>query len=163
MGRSFVRPQTQGCSLMNGRNVQPSIWYYGLAVLVIIIGFVAFAGLSSPVVSGIGSGLVQMTAPGIADLDLKEPGEYTLFRESELSSTAASTVQPSRYQRLQIVVSEKASGQTLATYPSSAAPLIPWAVAPGGCRGLQSEEQASIGLMRQRPIPRNSVPRLSWQ
>ncbi|MCX6678171.1 MAG: hypothetical protein NTU95_09545 [Methanothrix sp.] len=29
---------------MNGKIVQPGIWYYGLAVLIIIIGFVAFAG-----------------------------------------------------------------------------------------------------------------------
>jgi hypothetical protein len=64
---------------MNIRDVQPSVWYYGLAVLVIIIGFVAFAGYLFSGIMSMESGLVQMTAPGNAELDLKDPGEYTIW------------------------------------------------------------------------------------
>ena len=68
---------------MDTRNVQPSIWYYGLAVLIIIVGFVAFAGYLFSGASSIGSGMMQMTAPGNAEMNLKEPGEYTIYYESQ--------------------------------------------------------------------------------
>lgn len=104
---------------MNGGNVQPGIWYYGLAVLVIIIGFLAFAGLIYSGVSSVESGLVQMTAPGNADLELKEPGEYTLFYENHTYFNGSIYSTAEQIPALQIVVSEKESGQTLATYPAS--------------------------------------------
>jgi hypothetical protein len=104
---------------MNGSNVQPSVWYYGLAVLVILIGFLAFAGFIYSGVSNIESGLVQMTAPGNADLDLKEPGEYTLFYENHSFFNGSIFNTAEQIPALQIRVSEKASGQTLATYPAS--------------------------------------------
>jgi hypothetical protein len=104
---------------MNDRTIQPSIWYYGLAMLIIVIGFLGFAGLIYSGVSNIESGLVQIKAPGNTDLDLKEPGEYTLFYEnrSYFNGTIYNTGE--QIPELQISVVEKASGQTLATYPAS--------------------------------------------
>ena len=104
---------------MDVRNVQPSIWYYGLAVLVIIIGFAAFAGYLFSGISGLESGLVQMTAPGSAELDLKDPGEYTIFYESQSYFNGSIYNTGGQIPGLKISVSEKASGQTLATYTAT--------------------------------------------
>ena len=101
---------------MNDRNVQPSVWYYGLAVLIIILGFVAFAGYLFAGISSTESGLMQLTAPGNAELNLKEPGEYTIFYESQ--SYFNGSVYNTGGQMpggLKIIVSEKASGETLTT------------------------------------------------
>jgi hypothetical protein len=104
---------------MDTRNVQPSIWYYGLAVLIIIVGFVAFAGYLFSAASSIGSGMMQMTAPGNAEMDLKEPGEYTIYYESQSYFNGSVYNTAERIPGLQISVSEKASGQTLATYTAT--------------------------------------------
>ena len=101
---------------MNDSNVQPSIWYYGLAVLIIIIGFAAFAGYLFSGISSMESGLTQMTSPGNAELDLKDPGEYTIFCESQSYFNGSIYNTGGQIQGLKISVSEKASGQTLPTY-----------------------------------------------
>ena len=101
---------------MNDRNVQPSVWYYGLAVLIIILGFVAFAGYLFAGISSTESGLMQLMAPGSAELNLKEPGEYTVFYESQ--SYFNGSIYNTGGQMpggLKIIVSEKASGETLTT------------------------------------------------
>ncbi len=105
---------------MDDRNVQPSVWYYGLAVLIIILGFVAFAEYLFAGVSSTESGLMQLTAPGSAELNLKVPGEYTIFYESQ--SYFNGSVYNTGGQMpggLKIIVSEKASGETLATYTAT--------------------------------------------
>jgi hypothetical protein len=66
---------------LDRNNVQPGIWYYGLAVLVIVLGFAAFAGSIYSGMTGAESGLLQMVAPGVMDLNLSEPGEYIIFYE----------------------------------------------------------------------------------
>jgi hypothetical protein len=104
---------------MNDRSIQPSIWYYGLSMLIIVIGFLAFAGLIYSGVSNIESSLVQIVAPGNTDLDLKEPGEYTLFYENQSFFNGSIYNTGEQIPELQFSVSEKASGQTLATYPAS--------------------------------------------
>ncbi len=104
---------------MSGRNVQPSIWYYCLAVLIVIVGFAAFAWSLFSGISSVGSGLVQMTAPGYADLDLKEPGEYTIFYENQSYFNGSFYSTAEQIPGLQIKVSEKSSGRTVATYPAS--------------------------------------------
>ena len=101
---------------MDDRNVQPSVWYYGLAVLIIILGFVAFAGYLFAGISSTESGLMQLMAPGSAELNLKEPGEYTVFYESQ--SYFNGSIYNTGGQMpggLKIIVSEKASGETLTT------------------------------------------------
>lgn len=88
-------------------------------MLIIVIGFLAFAGLIYSGVSNIESSLVQIKAPGNADLDLKEPGEYTLFYENQSYFNGSIYNTGEQIPALQFSVSEKASGQTLATYPAS--------------------------------------------
>jgi hypothetical protein len=100
---------------MNNSNVQPSIWYYGLAVLIIIVGFAAFAGYLLSGISSTESGLMQMTAPGNAELDLKDTGEYTIFYESQSYFNGSVYDTGGQIPGLKIGVSEKASGETLAT------------------------------------------------
>ena len=100
---------------MNDRNVQPSVWYYGLAVLIIILGFVAFAEYLFAGISSTESGLMQLTAPGSAELNLKEPGEYTIFYESQSYFNGSVYDTGGQIPGLKIGVSEKASGETLAT------------------------------------------------
>ncbi len=100
---------------MNNSNVQPSIWYYGLAVLIIIIGFVAFAGYIFTGISSLESGLMQIAAPGNAEMDLKEPGDYTIYYESQSYFNGRVYDTGGQIPGLKISVSEKASGQTLAT------------------------------------------------
>ena len=104
---------------MNDRNVQPSVWYYGLAVLIIIIGFVAFAGSIFTGVSSVERGLMQIAAPGNAEMDLKEPGEYTIYYESQSYFNGSVYDTGGQIPGLQISVSEKASGQALTTNPDS--------------------------------------------
>lgn len=104
---------------MTIRDVQPSVWYYGLAVLIIILGFVAFAGYLFSGISNIESGLVQMTAPGNAERDLTVPGEYTIFYENNTYFQGRFYNTAEQIPGLQISVSEKASGKTLVTYSAT--------------------------------------------
>ncbi|MFZ2472957.1 MAG: hypothetical protein WAW52_13600 [Methanothrix sp.] len=104
---------------MNNRdNVQPGIWYYGLAVLIIVLGFAAFAASIYSGITDAESGLLQMIAPGDADLFLSEPGEYMIFYEnnSYLNGRFYSTGE--QISGLEILVKEKATGHYFATYPA---------------------------------------------
>jgi hypothetical protein len=104
---------------MNDRNVQPSVWYYGLAVLIIILGFLAFAGYLFTGISSTQNGLMQLTAPGDAELNLKEPGEYTIFYENQSYFNGSVYNTGGQIPGLKIGVSEKASGETLNTYTAA--------------------------------------------
>lgn len=52
-------------------DVQSSKWHYGLAVLIIFIGFLLFAWSLFNSFSQMERGLTQLVAPGSSDLDLK--------------------------------------------------------------------------------------------
>ncbi|MGB5100734.1 MAG: hypothetical protein WBN94_09085 [Methanothrix sp.] len=103
---------------MNRGDIQPGIWYYGLAVLIIVIGFLAFAASIYSGITDAENGLLQMAAPGSADLFLSEPGEYIIFYEnnSYLNGTFYSTGE--QISGLRILVKEKATGLYSATYPA---------------------------------------------
>jgi len=103
---------------MNRGDIQPGIWYYGLAVLIIVIGFLAFAASIYSGITDAENGLLQMAAPGSADLFLSEPGEYIIFYEnnSYLNGTFYSTGE--QISGLRIQVKEKATGLYSATYPA---------------------------------------------
>ena len=102
----------------NSNNIQPGIGYYGLAVLIIVLGFAAFAGSIYSGITDAESGLLQMEAPGSANLFLKEPGEYTIFYEnnSYLDGKFYSTGE--QISGLEIRVREKATDLDLITYPT---------------------------------------------
>jgi hypothetical protein len=103
---------------MNNSDVQPSIWYYGLAILIIVVGFIAFAGLIFSSVSDMGESLEQVIVPGSADLDLEEPGEYTIFYENQTYFNGKYYSTSEQIPGLQIQVSDIATRSYLATYPS---------------------------------------------
>jgi hypothetical protein len=103
---------------MNNSDIQPSIWYYGLAILIIIVGFIAFAGFIFTSVSDMGESLMQVEVPGSADLDLEEPGEYTIFYENQTYFNGKFYSTDEQIPSLQINVSEIATGSYLKTYPS---------------------------------------------
>jgi ABC-type antimicrobial peptide transport system permease subunit len=103
---------------MNSNNVQPSIWYYGLAVLIIFIGFAAFAGSIYYGISDAGSGLMQIVAPASVDLNLSEPGEYIIFYENNSYINGKFYSTGDQIPGLEIRVREKATGLDLATYPA---------------------------------------------
>ena len=102
----------------NSNNIQPGIGYYGLAVLIIVLGFAAFAGSIYSGITDAERGLLQMVAPGGANLFLKEPGEYTIFYEnnSYLDGKFYSTGE--QMSGLEILVKERSTGIDLATYPA---------------------------------------------
>jgi len=52
-----------------------------LAALVVITGLLIFGWMAYSALSDMGGDLVQMAAPGTAELDLDKVGEYTIFRE----------------------------------------------------------------------------------
>ncbi len=103
---------------MNGSEIQPSSWYYGLAILIIAIGFAVFAWAIYTSVSIAGSELTQVVVPGSADLDLKETGEYTVFYENQTYVNGKFYSSGEQIPSLQIHVTENATGGELSMKPS---------------------------------------------
>ncbi|MHB8118208.1 MAG: hypothetical protein ACYDHX_05725 [Methanothrix sp.] len=102
----------------HSNSVQPGIWYYGLAVLIIFIGFAAFAGSIYAGISDAESGLLQIAAPGGANLNISEPGEYIIFYENNSYMNGKFYSTSEQISGLEILVREKATGLDLATYPA---------------------------------------------
>jgi hypothetical protein len=102
----------------NSNNVQPGIWYYGLAVLIIVLGFAAFALSIYSGITDAESGLLQIAAPGGADLFLREPGEYIIFYENNSYLDGKFYRTGEQISGLEVRVQEKATGLDLATYPA---------------------------------------------
>ena len=103
---------------MNSNSVQPSIWHYGLAVLIIFIGFAVFAGSIYYGISDAGSSLMQIVAPANVDQNLSEPGEYIIFYENNSFINGKFYSTGDQIPGLEIRVREKATGLDLATYPA---------------------------------------------
>jgi hypothetical protein len=66
---------------MNQEEAGPSRWYYGLAGLVFVAGWVCFALFLFKNLSGLSDKLQQVVVPGKAELTLSSPGEYTIYYE----------------------------------------------------------------------------------
>ncbi|MDT4966447.1 MAG: hypothetical protein QOJ64_1184 [Acidobacteriota bacterium] len=65
------------------QSIKPSRAYYLLALLVLIVGVTAFVIFLIKGIGGITDKLVQMEAPGTAEMNFAEPGTYTIFYEPE--------------------------------------------------------------------------------
>lgn len=104
---------------MNRNDVSPAVWYYGLAVLIIVIGFAAFAGFMYQGISNMQNDLLQMKAPGAAELNLSEAGEYTIFYENKsyLDGTVYNTEE--EMPNLHVSLKEMATGNDLALHASN--------------------------------------------
>jgi hypothetical protein len=103
---------------MTGMDTIPSVWRYGLALLIVIAGFGAFTWYLTTGISSSFGGLSQMAAPGVLELDLKEPGEYTIFYENKSYFNGSFYMTVEQIPGLQIMVMEKSSGRRLQTYPA---------------------------------------------
>lgn len=68
---------------MNGQEIRPSRWYYGLAGLIFVGGWVAFGLLLFKNLSGLSEKLQQVVVPGSVELSLTKPGKYTIYYEHE--------------------------------------------------------------------------------
>jgi hypothetical protein len=61
--------------------IKPSRWYYGLAGLVFVAGWVLFALVLFKNLSGLADKLQQVVVPGNVELTLSKPGKYTIYYE----------------------------------------------------------------------------------
>jgi len=68
---------------MDSQGISPGRGYYGLAVLILVAGFVLFGVTLWKGLSGMESKLQQVVAPGKTEITLAEPGDYTIFYESQ--------------------------------------------------------------------------------
>lgn len=105
---------------MKSNEISPGLWYYALSVLILILGFAAFAGLLYSGISESASGLMQIRAPGNADLNLSECGEYTIFYENNSYFDGKIYRSGEEISGLEIRVREKATGLDLPVHPANA-------------------------------------------
>ena len=66
---------------MNNQNIRPSRWYYGLAIVVFIIGESLFIWFLLNSLSGLTEPLTQVVAPVKSEIVLPATGKYTIFYE----------------------------------------------------------------------------------
>jgi hypothetical protein len=104
---------------MKGDDVSPSLWYYALAIFIVLSGFAAFAGLLYSGISGSVDGLMQIKAPGNAELKLSESGEWTVFYENNSYFDGKIYSTGEEISGLEVRVREKATGLYQAVYPAN--------------------------------------------
>jgi hypothetical protein len=66
---------------MQEDEIKPSRWYYGLAGLVFVAGWVLFAFVLFKNLSGLAGQLRQVVVPGDVELTVSKPGSYTIYYE----------------------------------------------------------------------------------
>jgi len=84
----------------------------------VVSGFAAFAGLLYSGISGSVEGLMQIKAPGNAELNLSGSGEWTVFYENNSYFDGKVYSTGEEISGLEIQVREKATGLDLAVYPA---------------------------------------------
>jgi hypothetical protein len=68
---------------MDAIGIKPSRWYYGLAILLFVVGLSLFGLFLFRNLIGLASSLVQLPVPGAYDLTFSDTGKYTIFYEYE--------------------------------------------------------------------------------
>ena len=104
---------------MKGNDVSPSLWFYALAIFIVLSGFAGFAGLLYTGISDSVSGLMQIIAPGNAELNLSLSGEWTVFYENSSYFDGKIYSTGEEISGLEVRVREKATGLDLAVYPAN--------------------------------------------
>ena len=66
---------------MSNQNMKPSRWYYGLAIVIFIIGVSLFTLFLFNSLIGLTEALTQVVVPVNSDILLPETGKYTIFYE----------------------------------------------------------------------------------
>ncbi|MGA3326974.1 MAG: hypothetical protein ABSF45_21125 [Terriglobia bacterium] len=104
---------------MNDARITPSRWYYVLAGVVFVGGWVLFALFLFRSLSGMAARLQQVVVPGETDLTLREPGNYTISYEhhSVIGDKVYSTDES--ISGLRCVLVSKANNLKVALSPSS--------------------------------------------
>jgi len=103
---------------MRSDDLSPSLWLYALAIFIVLSGFAGFAGLLySGVYDSVG-GLMQIKAPGNAELNLYGSGEWTLFYEKSSYFEGRIYSTGEEISGLKIRVREKATGIDQEVYPA---------------------------------------------
>ena len=102
---------------MDEPRITPSRWYYVLAGVVCYTGLALFVLLIYKSISVLGSRLPQVVVPGETELNLREPGHYTIFYEyhSVVGDKAYSTEE--NLSGLTCTVSSKADKSKIALLP----------------------------------------------
>ena len=104
---------------MKADDVSPSLWFYALAIFIVLSGFAGFAGLLYSGISDSVSGLMQIKAPGNAEINLTESGEWTIFYENNSYFDGKIYSTGEEISGLEVRVREKATGLHQAVYPAN--------------------------------------------
>lgn len=94
------------------------IWYF-IASLFVIAGLAAMAVLLFAELNGISARLTQVVVPGQAELNLNQPGSYTIFHEYQ-SSVDGHVYAINSVSGLVVTVTSKATGQAIPVVPATA-------------------------------------------
>ncbi len=132
---------------MSDLGVSSDRWYYGLAVLVLVIGFSIFAWSLFSGITGLTSGLIQLVAPGTIDLNLNEVGEYTIFYENQSYVDGRFFSTGDNIPGLQIEVIEKSTGNKLSTYSP---PSLTYSIGSRFGRAILTFQVSSPGIYQLR-------------
>ena len=103
---------------MNDKKIGPSRWFYGLGILVAVIGSVIFVVFLINSISGIADELTRVVVPGEKDIVLNTPGNYTIFYEyqSVMGNKVYSTGE--YIPGLQCLVISKTTGKEIVLSPA---------------------------------------------
>jgi len=96
----------------------PSRWWYLLAISLVAAGFAGMAAFMLPRLLGMADALIQVVAPGEAELTLDEPGTYTVFHERR-SVVDDRLYVSNTISGLRITVQSTATGREIPVAPTS--------------------------------------------
>ena len=93
--------------------IKPGTGYYALAALLVVCGVLGCAGFFWWGLGGLGDDLTQVLVPGSTTLNLKDPGDYTIFHEyrSVMNGKVYSNTQG--VDGLQLTLTNKTTGQVI--------------------------------------------------
>lgn len=98
---------------MNNQNIEPRRWYYGLAVLVFVVGCVLFGWFLFRNLNGLIDNLTRVIVPGKVEITISDAGTYTIFYEYQ--SVLDNKVYSSRedLSGLECTINSKTSGSKI--------------------------------------------------
>lgn len=104
---------------MNNGEIRPSRWYYAIAGVIFVGGWVAFGVFLFTNLSGMGNKLQQVVVPGKSEITLLDPGAYTIFHEykSVVGGKVYSTEQ--QLSGLEVTLRSKATGARVPLAPAT--------------------------------------------
>lgn len=99
--------------------IKPTRLYYGLAILIFIIGVLLFVLIIIKSLIGITKGFTRVVVPGKSEILFPKPGKYTIFHEykSVINNKVYSTGQ--NLPGLQCTLTDKATGSPISLSPVS--------------------------------------------